>query len=108
MKKADKKIIDENPGLSPYELFNKGISQEAYEELIEKESQSAAKPVKVEKIEQMPNVTVQPQRPQIRPAMQVTSNARLHNKTTGKVVSMSHKMAEHLARTSPSQYELLP
>lgn len=110
MTKADKKIIEDNPGKSAYELFNLGISQKAYDELVEKEAadnaqKGAPRPVKVEKIEMASKP--QPQRPQIRPAEAVTTNAQLHNKKTGRTVSMARKQAEYLARTSPQEFQLL-
>lgn len=110
MTKADKKIIEDNPGLSAYELFNLGISDKAYNELLEKEAEEnakkgAPKPVSVQKI-QMGN-NPQPQRPQIRPVEGVSTNAKLHNKKTGRTVSMARKQAEHLARTSPQEFQIL-
>lgn len=44
MTRADKKVIEQNPGLSPYDLLEKGLSEKGYEELV---SQQGAEKQKI-------------------------------------------------------------
>lgn len=107
MKKADQKIISENPGLTPYELSQKGLSQSAYEELMEKESHKphpqVAQPTSIQKVTMAPV----PHKPQISQPQAATQNVNLLNKQTGKVTSMSRRMAEQMARSTPQQFQIV-
>lgn len=49
----DQRIIRDNPGLNAYELLQKGLSEKAYQELLQKEDKAASKVVIEETVDEV-------------------------------------------------------
>lgn len=106
MTKADQKTIDANPGLTPVQLLEKGLSQKGYNELVEK--QETTKPKEpIQPSTTTPTVkhtTIQPAQPQFRQHTPQSNTAILVEKSTGKRTPMSRKAAEDFARKYPNTH----
>lgn len=109
MKKADQKIINENPGLTPQQLLTKGLSQEGYLSMLEASNTQAAKVLTANPIPNIPIVgkVIQP----------IISNIGLPAKSQkvriapigGGVGSiMDRTRAESMMRRSPNTYVIKP
>lgn len=104
LSKADQKIIDDNPGLKPVELLDKGLTQKAYNDLVNNNA-----PIQPEK----PTPTVkhtsihQAAQPVLREYVSKGEKAYLVNKETGKRTPMSRKSAERFANKYPQTHYVI-
>lgn len=115
----DAQIIKDNPGLTPYQLLSKGLSEAKYNELLKEESKAPEKPKNVKEAEKA-TPTVKPSEkliPEVKPSNRalpklsahrgiVTEQARVMG-PDGKVTSMLRSKAEKLARKNPKQFKLV-
>lgn len=123
----DEQIIKQNPGASPYELLQKGLSEQRYQELIaEEEKMQQAQPQEIKpqlsrKLEEhameQPKPIVQKAQPMVTkavpslkksaPIMQAGKNmAWLVNKQTGRSTHMSAAIAIKQQQKYPDKYEV--
>lgn len=101
----DQRIIKENPGLTAYELLEKGLSQAGYEAML----QSAPEPAKPEPIRPPIQPTVRKAEPKLSSAPRQQGDkhmAYLVNKKTGKRTRMTRASAEFMMKLDKNSYDV--
>lgn len=104
---ADQTIIDDNPGKSPLELLDLGLSKKAYE-VLTKESETEPKPkLQPQKVESTEKHVAPAHNPTLRTPQDSLNVVSLLNRNTGRHTTMSRKSAEQLVKSAPNQYQIV-
>lgn len=105
----DQRLVKENPTLSAYELLQKGLSQDAYNKLVQENYQPQGK-IKPE-VQQPVKPVVTRAQPKVNTPAQVvrgkSNMAYLHNKKTGKKTRMTRASAMFAAKLDKGNYDVI-
>lgn len=99
----DEQIIRDNPGLAPYELLGKGLSQKGYDNLI---AATEKEKVAVDTAKAKEKVVVLSQPPASVTKIVKAGHNYLVDKKSGKATRMTYESAARWARKYPNQFKV--